>query len=114
MSDHLNQIAIIIMLLFVAEVFAFIFFACELGERISDRFDVFNAELSRCDWNLLSIKMQRMYLIFLLSTQQPVHIKCYGDIVCTRETFKEVHSTYQRIKTCSFCRQSLANFKLKI
>ena len=71
-------------------VVEFIFMICEPGERMSNEFDVFGEELGRCNWYLLSPEMQRIYLIFLLDTQQPVNMKSYGNVLCTRDTFKKV------------------------
>lgn len=34
--------------------------------------------------------MQRLYLIFILNSQQPTHIRGYGGILCTRDNFKMV------------------------
>ena len=72
-------------------VFGLVFVACEFGERMTDQFESYGEELERCDWNLLPIEMQRMYLIFLTDTQQIKTIQCYFGIVCSRETYKKVH-----------------------
>lgn len=81
-------------------IFGILFSICELGERMTYHFEMFGKELEQCDWHKLPIQMQRMHLIFLLDTQQPKNITCYGDILCTRETFKMVfnfdHSLTQR------------------
>lgn len=46
--------------------------------------------MSQWDWYLLSIGMQRMYVVFLLDTQNPMKMHSYANITCERETFKEV------------------------
>lgn len=69
-----------------------IFCVCELGERVTHQFVMFNEELERCDWNTLPGKLQRMYLIFLSNIQQSVCIQCYAGIKCSRDTFKQVYS----------------------
>lgn len=71
-------------------VFFVAFVLCEIGERVTIQFELFGEEVERCDWHVLPIEMQRMYLIFLSDTQQPKHITCYGAVHFTRETFKEV------------------------
>lgn len=63
---------------------------CECGERVTNHFVEFSVEFGRCEWNKLPIELQRKYLIFLLDTQQPKNIQAYGDIRCTRETFRKV------------------------
>ena len=77
-------------------IFVLNFAICESGERITHQFDQFHIEIGRCEWNKLPIEMQRMYLIFLSDTQQPVNIRSYGGILCTRETFKKVISIKRR------------------
>ena len=63
---------------------------CEPGERVTNTFHAFDNELCRCNWYSSPIKFQRFYLIFLLDTQLPVDTHSYGNIQCTRETFKKV------------------------
>lgn len=63
---------------------------CELGERVTNHFETVDEELQRCDWHMLPIEVQRIYLIFISDTQQPRNITCYGDISSTRDTFKKV------------------------
>lgn len=70
--------------------FAVITFYCEFSEKVISIFDDFNQELFRCKWYLFSNELKRMYLTFMLNTQQPKIIQGYGNIVCTRDTFKKV------------------------
>lgn len=67
-----------------------VFIVCESGERVSDKFESFAMKLSQSDWHSLSIKMQRIFLVFLAHTQQTPNIRGYGNILCTRVTFKKV------------------------
>lgn len=68
------------------------FLICELGERVSREYETFYNKLCECDWYALSIEMQQKYLIFLAHTQQTPNISCFGNVTCTRETFKKVIS----------------------
>lgn len=63
---------------------------CEPGERLAESFERFYDELNQCDWYLLPTDIMRLYLMFLLDTQQPVYFECFGGILCTRETYKRV------------------------
>lgn len=63
---------------------------CEFSERVITAFDEFSDELDRCNWYLLPNRLQQTYLTFLLDTQQPKMIQGYGNISCTRATFKMV------------------------
>lgn len=48
--------------------------------------------LVQFDWYLFPIEVQKVLPICFLSVQEPVEIKCFGSIACTRETFKKVKS----------------------
>lgn len=70
----------------------FIFILCEPGAKLTYQFDTLSGELIRYDWYLLTIEMQRMYMFFLLDTQHPMKMLCYGNITCERDTTKKVFS----------------------
>lgn len=65
---------------------------CELGERISHQFNMYNQKLSNLNWYSFPIKMKRIYLIVLTGVQDPVIICGYAKTVCTRDAFKKVIS----------------------
>lgn len=66
------------------------FFYCEIGERVTRQFDLFDEELRRCDWYLFPIEMQRLILITMSGSQHPEIIRGYANSVCTRDAFKRV------------------------
>ena len=70
--------------------FTLIFFYCELGKMVTNEFNLFNEELCQCKWYLFSLDMQRMMLIFMSDAQQPMLLRGYGNIECTRDSFKNV------------------------
>lgn len=74
--------------------FVFLFLFCELCQNMSTQFDIYGDELYYCDWYLLTSKLQRTLLIVLTNAQQPVTIHGYGNIECTRDTFKKVNETH--------------------
>lgn len=74
----------------VVWAFTLIFAYCELGKMVTNQFNTINEELYRCKWYLLSLEMQRMLLIFMSDTQQPMFLRGYANIVCTRDSFKNV------------------------
>lgn len=90
MDGNSTAVEIVITTLFTIWVFVLTFLFCEPGERVSNQFESFGEELQRCNWYKLSMEMQRLYAIFLLNTQQPIIIESYGQLQCTRETFKRV------------------------
>lgn len=67
-----------------------LFCYCELGEIVTNQFNMFDNELCRYDWYLFSIEMQRIFLIVMSNTQNSTTIRGYGNIVCTRDAFKQV------------------------
>lgn len=91
MGDSIDLIEISLTLMIVFWVFGFLSIISESSQRVTDQFVAFGEELERCDWLMLSKKMQGMYLIFLSNIQQKTYIKCYGNILCSRETFKKVN-----------------------
>lgn len=82
----------------MAYSFGVIFVECEFGEMITYKFDTFNEELCESRWYLFSNEMQRMILIFISNTQQPVYIRGYGNIVCARDAFKQVKLIFEEEK----------------
>lgn len=57
---------------------------------VTNRFDKFHDALWQFDWYFMPIKMQQIYLLFMLNCQHPVIIRGLANIWCTRETFKSV------------------------
>lgn len=70
--------------------FALIWSFCEIGERVSHQFNAFDAELCQCKWYLYPVDVQQMLLIFMGNAQQPILIRSYGGIACTRDSFEKV------------------------
>lgn len=70
--------------------FIIIALICELGERITERFHLFNDKLNRHKWYRFPLAVQRMLLIFMCDAQQPAFVRGFGSIICTRDSFKAV------------------------
>lgn len=68
------------------------FFACEMGERLSSQFVTINDALSKCKWYLFPIKLQRMLVIVTANVQQEAHIQSFGTLPCLRDSFKTVNN----------------------
>lgn len=82
----------------------FILSLCEPGARMINALQMFSEELCRCDWFLLPVQMQRMYMVFLLDTQHPIKIKSYGNLTCERETSKQVFACGMCVHSnCQIC-----------
>lgn len=79
-------------LLSVVWSFAIVFGICEFGERLTGRFDVFDATLWQCNWYSYPIELQRSLPILMANAQQIPFLKSYGNITCTRDSFKMVYT----------------------
>lgn len=62
----------------------------ELGERMGSAMSEINDLTEQFDWYSFPIEIQKMLPIILIIVQQPITIKCFGSISCTRETFQAV------------------------
>lgn len=67
-----------------------IFLLCEPGEKMTTKFVMFGDELDRCNWYLLPINLQRMYIIFISDTQHPMKLSSYAGILCERGSAEKV------------------------
>lgn len=68
----------------------FISLLCELGKMVTNEFELFSGELNQCNWYAFPIAMQRMLLIVVVNSEQPAKLRGFGNVECTRETFKRV------------------------
>lgn len=66
------------------------FFLCECGERVMNQFDEFHDEIYQCNWYSFPIEIQKMLVIAMSISQQPAIIQGFGNLLCTRDTFKRV------------------------
>lgn len=82
--------AMIATIFLVFWAFTIIFLYCELGKAVTDAFDSFEEDLCQYKWYLLSVDIQQMMIIFMNDTQQPAVLRGFGNITCTRESFKNV------------------------
>ena len=89
-KEHMDLAIQIAMIFLVFWSFAIIFAFCELGAQVTKQFNSFNEELCQCKWYLQTIEIQKMLLIFMSDAQEPVFLRGYGNILCTRDAFKDV------------------------
>lgn len=88
--DNPNTGEIIAQLIAVFGTFVIIFVACECGQNVTLQFEKFSNTLSQCKWYFLPIELQRMLITVMINTQHPTYIQGYGNIECTRYSFKKV------------------------
>ena len=61
-----------------------------MGQNVSNQFNKLGDEIYKCDWYLFPHKLQRMLVIIMINAQEPVSIRGFGNVVCTRDSFKQV------------------------
>lgn len=77
--------------------FLAVLIVCELGERMTNAFDSFNATLYQCDWYEFPIGIRQMFVMVLFNSQRTVMIKGFANTLCARESFKKVQIFLGRI-----------------
>lgn len=70
--------------------FALIFLFCNFGEKISGQFTKLNDVIYQCNWYLCPLKIQQMFPMILTATQNVPTMTSFGNVVCSRESFKKV------------------------
>lgn len=63
---------------------------CEMGQNVSNQFQVLSEEICKCDWYLMPHNLQRILIIIILNVQ-PVLISGFANVVCSRDSFKRVN-----------------------
>lgn len=67
-----------------------VYTACEVGEGIAGIFKRAEDKINQFDWYRFPMKIRRMLPFTLFNVQEPVAIRCFGSIACTREYFRKV------------------------
>lgn len=70
--------------------FGMVFIACELGHRASNEFDDIYEVVDAFEWYLFPDELKKIHAIIISSVQRPVNIEFFGNISCSRDTFKGV------------------------
>lgn len=88
-----NSTKLISPLLLASWSFGPVYIYCEFGTAVTTEFAKFDDELYQCKWYSYSIEIQKMMLIFIAETQDPVFIRGFCNIVCIRDSFKKACSS---------------------
>lgn len=67
---------------------------CEIGQQLTDQFNAFDDALCNCKWYSMPIELRKMLVIVMSNTQQATYMHGYGNIMATRDSFKEVRNTF--------------------
>lgn len=89
---------LIILILEIFYAFGFVYGCCEIGEMLCASFDEISDGINQLNWYLFPIETKQMLCTIMLIVHRPVALKCFGSILCLRESFKQVSSA----KKCLF------------
>lgn len=78
----------------IAQIYLF----CNFGENVTNRFSAINDSVYECSWYSFPKEVQRILPIVMVSAQQSLVIKAFGNILCTRQTFKTVNKSNTAIQ----------------
>lgn len=81
---------LVLMSVYVSYAFGIMFGICEIGQRITDKFDEMDEEIGAFNWYLFPHKIQKILTIILIKTQTPIELKCFGSFSTTRENSAKV------------------------
>lgn len=87
-SDNLAMLLITVLQVFYS--IGLLFTGTEICERVNRAFDKCSTAVEQLDWYRFPTKIQRIFPLILLITQQPIEITCFGGTICNRDTFKRV------------------------
>lgn len=67
-----------------------LFVACEVGQRSSNEFNGIYDSICQLEWHLYPIEVQKMFVLIMMYTQEPLEIAFFGSSTCSRDQFKKV------------------------
>ena len=71
-----------------------VFAVCEFCQRMTNIYHEINFTVYQIDWYKPPIEIQRMLLIILIYTEQPLDFEFFGSMTCNREQFKRVSKSF--------------------
>lgn len=78
---------------------------------MNSRFEEINDAFYNLNWEIFPDNAKRLMPIILHITQQPVHLESFGNVPCSRETFKKVRKHFFCLLGI-FVQKSLNDMKL--
>lgn len=75
----------------VSSSYTFLYIFCNFGQKLTDRFELFEDVMCKCQWYLFPIEMQQTFAFVMMNVQQSATVKCFGNIELNRETSKQVN-----------------------
>lgn len=72
---------------------------CNHGQNVCNHLESTKDCLHECGWYIFPIEQQKLIRVILISSQDSIYLKGYGDILMNRDTFKKVSFIFQIFKT---------------
>lgn len=91
------MVLLIVSIMCCFAAFILISFACEIGQRFTNAFSDVDDVLGQLKWYLLPIEVQRILPIAIMYSQEPLLVKFFGNMSCSREQFKKVIHDYSKL-----------------
>lgn len=63
---------------------------CHFGDQTTERFGVIDDQFYQIAWYKLSLNEQKLLPLAISVAQKEIYFKVFGNISCTRDTFKKV------------------------
>lgn len=86
----MNTVVLLGMVFEGGYAFGLVLISCELGQRMTNAFEIFEVVMCKLDWLLFPVEVQQLLPPLLIIAQQPVRLECFGSNACMRESFKKV------------------------
>lgn len=71
--------------------------ACEAGQRFSNAFSEVDNAFCQLDFYLLPMEIRRILPAVVIYVQEPLYVKFFGNLCCTRAQFKQVSAQFNPI-----------------
>lgn len=88
MAEHFEDF--VLPSLFIFSAFIQIFLFCEFGERIIASTDQIPKDMLASGWYAFPMEIQKVLPVIICSSQRAVGLHGFGNIICTRQAFKDV------------------------
>lgn len=63
---------------------------CDYGEDVAKAFEALSISIYGISWPLCPLEIQRLLVMMIRASQEPVHLRGYPSINCSRNIFKQV------------------------
>lgn len=112
--NHGSFIPILVLILNGVIAIIAVFIACEIGQQMNNAFNKIDFAIDQFDYYLFPLEVKRALPMVIVVAQQPVALACFGDITCTRETFKSVSFLVNENYVNGECDSNCSQFDLSL